>query len=91
MERNEVSIHEVRLFKALQARSGKWATAKEMSDEAEIAGRTARAHLTKFVGLGIVDVAEVFPAHRYRLAEKADKRNAAYINRLKAAASVFGL
>lgn len=91
MERNEVSTHEARLFLAVEKRGGKWATSKELAAEAGIAERTARAHLFKMVGLNILDIAEVFPAHRYRFADKADKRNAAYVIRLRRAVEVFGL
>jgi hypothetical protein len=43
------------------------------------------------VDANIVDQAEVFPAHRYRLSKKARKRNINYIQRLERAAEVFGL
>ena len=91
MERNEISEHEVRLFVALQKRGDQWATTKDLAAEAKIADRTARAHLLKLVRLNMLDVARVFPGHRYRLAGKADKRNQAYIIRLENAASVFGI
>ncbi len=91
MERNEVSIHEAKLFVALEKRGGKWATSKELAGEAQIAERTSRAHLLKMVRMNVLDLAEVFPAHRYRLADKAAKRNAAYVLRLRNAAEVFGL
>jgi hypothetical protein len=45
----------------------------------------------KLVNLGIFDQAEVFPAHRYRLAEMADKRNKGYALRIEQAMSVFGI
>lgn len=90
MERNEVSIHEVRVYVALKAAGG-WMTNAEIAEAAEVAPRTARAHSLKLVRLGVLDLAEVFPAHRYRLAEHARKRNAAYTQRLEAAREVFGL
>jgi predicted ArsR family transcriptional regulator len=91
MERNEISLHEVKVFAALNRREGRWATSKEIAGEAGVAGRTARAHLLKLVRLGIADQAEVFPAHRYRRAEKAAKRNAGYHLRLLAACEVFSV
>ena len=89
METNEVSLHQVKVFQCLEA--GEWLTSKEVAERAGVAGRTARAHLLKLVHLGIVDQAEVFPAHRYRLSEMADKRNKAYVQRLHAAMEVFGI
>lgn len=56
-----------------------------------IAARTVRAHLVRLVNLGLVDQAEVFPAHRYRLSDKAEKRNKAYLLRLLGAFDVFGM
>lgn len=91
MERNEVSIHEAKLFWAFRAQPATWSTSKEMGERSGISPRTARAHCLKLTTLGIVDVAEVFPAHRYRLAEKADKRNGGYVRRLEFACEVFGL
>lgn len=87
MENNEISHHELRVFGA--AKDGEWATAKEIAARASVADRTARHHCLRLVKLGVFDQAEVFPAHRYRLSDKAIKRNAAYMNRLAMAASVF--
>lgn len=91
MERNEISIHETRSFVALVKNNEKWITSKELAKEADIAQRTARAFCLKFTKLGLVDLAEVFPAHKYRISEKASKRNAAYFARLQKACDVFGL
>ena len=90
MERNEISLHEIKIYHALEKQGTAWSTSKKLASLSGIAERTARAHLLKFVKLNIVDVAEVFPAHRYRLAEKADKRNTAYMVRIKRASEVFG-
>lgn len=91
MERNEISIHETRAFVAFLKNKERWITSKELAKEAGIAERTARAFCLKFTQLGLVDLAEVFPAHKYRLSEKASKRNAAYFGRLDRAREVFGL
>ena len=90
METNEISLHLVRVFELAKAHPG-WLTAKEIADRAGVAGRTARAHAAKLVQLGIFDVAEVFPGHRYRLSELAVKRNKPMLQRLEAARMVFGL
>lgn len=89
-ERNEVSIHEVKVFQALAARSGDWLSNRELAALVEgVSYRTVRAHTMKFVRLGLLDQADVFPAHRYRLAATAGKRNKTYLQRLEQAASVF--
>lgn len=89
MEKNEVSIHEVRIFAAMS--DGKWRTVKEIAELSQTARRTAQHHATRYRDLGLVDVAEVYPAHRYRLSEMASKRNASYLKRVETARSVFGI
>lgn len=91
METNEVSMHQCRVFSALLSSAASWLTSREVASKAEVAQRTARAHLLKLVNLGIVDQAEVFPAHRYRLSSKADKRNKTYFRRIEIAAKIFGV
>ena len=88
MERSEISLHEVRLYKTLSEKE--WFTVKTVAEKAKIAARTASLHLKRLSDLGIVDVAEVYPGHRYRLSNKADKRNSGYLNRLKQACEIFG-
>jgi DNA-binding IclR family transcriptional regulator len=91
MERNEVSIQEVRTYCFLLKNKDRWVSHREMAEGSDISERTARSYTLKLVKIGILDLAEVFPSHRYRLSEKAAKRNAAYINRLEQACSVFGI
>lgn len=100
MESSEISTHQARVYKFAAERQGKtvggttvqgWFTASELAEGAQIAPRTARAHALSFVRLGVFDQAEVFPAHRYRLSELADKRNVAMVRRLKEALVIFGL
>ena len=88
METNEISIHEIKVFNVV-SRSG-WIDNKTIAKEAGISGRTARAHTLKLSKLGIFDCAEVFPGHRYRVATKAEKRNAGYLQRIARAKEVFG-
>ena len=90
MERSEVSLQEVKMYLALKANASAWFTSKELAKKTAGNERTARAHLLKLVRLGIVDQAEVFPAHRYRISDKASKRNVAYVQRLETACEVFG-
>jgi predicted ArsR family transcriptional regulator len=89
-ERNEVSVHEARVYLALLA-GDRWLTANDVAEQASVAPRTARAHCLKLVRLGLVDQVETFPAHRYRWSEKGSKRNRGYLQRLEQAVSVFGI
>lgn len=92
MENNEISQHEVLIFKVLEANKGKWITNGEIAKSVSpIAERTVRKHTKRLVDLGLLDVAEVFPAHKYRLSEKAMQRNTAYTKRLQNAVEVFGV
>lgn len=86
-ERNEISLHEIRVYRALLDCA--WHTNKAIAQIAGVAERTARAHTKRLLDLGICDVAEVFPGHRYRLSLKASKRNASYMGRLAEADKVF--
>jgi hypothetical protein len=90
MEKGEVSLHQVKIFEFVRKAAG-WVTAKDVAAGSDVAERTARLHCLNLVNLGIFDQAEVFPAHRYRLSEKAGKRNKAYMIRLEAAKEVFGI
>jgi predicted transcriptional regulator len=89
MERNEISAHEVRFYLSLLKNGESWKTSRDLAKQSDIAYRTARAFSKKFADIGIVETAEVFPAHRYRIAPKADKTNHAYITRLNRAVDVF--
>lgn len=89
MEKNEISIQEVLTFKALS--TGSWMTNQEIAAETKVPVRTVRSKTKKFVDLGLCDQAEIFPAHRYRLSEKASARNKAYLQRLLNAKEILGL
>lgn len=90
MEQNEISLHEIKIYRALHDRPEQWLTNDEILQlVGDMSGRTVRAKTSKFVALGMVDVAEVFPAHRYRWSKKAKQRNAAYLQRLQHADEVF--
>ena len=92
LERNEVSVHEARVYVMVKSHEG-WVSCNELIEKLKgvVAPRTVRAHMTKFQNLNLLDVAEVFPGHRYRWAKKADKRNNGYLKRLDMAVEVFGL
>jgi len=87
MERSEISVHQVRVFRYVKEAAG-WVTAKEIAQGAEVAPRTARAHALWFVGSGIFEEAKVSPGHRYRFSRTA-RRNKAYLLRLNAAAAIL--
>lgn len=92
MERNEISIHEVKIYKALAANADRWVTNQEVVETIDhVAPRTVRQTTKKLVELGLVEQAEVFPAHRFKLSEHAAQRNKGYLDRLNRAADVFGL
>jgi hypothetical protein len=89
-ERSEISRHEIEVFRILK--QGGWFTNAQIAEQADsVAPRTVRAITLKLVRLGLVDQAEVFPAHRFRLSDVADKRNRGYFDRLVRAAEVFGI
>jgi len=93
-ETNEISVHAARIYATLRDRAanGKgWMTAHEIASASEVAPRTARAYAKRFVDAGIVDLAEVFPAHRYRLSTLAKNRNRTYDQRLEQACEIFGI
>jgi predicted transcriptional regulator of viral defense system len=92
MEKNEVSIQEARLFKHMnKIGQSKWVTSKDAAKDSGVNARTARMLLLKLTRMGILECAEVFPAHRYRMAEKAGKRNGGYVTRLEQVCEIFGL
>jgi hypothetical protein len=90
MEGNEISLHQARIYAFLKSTSA-WVTAREIAVGAHVAGRTARAHALNLVKLLILDQAEVFPGHRYRLSSMAHKRNQTYLKRLEEALEIFRL
>lgn len=90
METNEISAHLFRVYSYVKG-SGKWVTSTEVSNHASVAPRTARAHCLRLVQLGIFDQAEVFPSHKYRFSDMAEKRNKAMITRLEKAQEVFAI
>jgi hypothetical protein len=92
MEGNEISIQEAQTFNAFQKCTA-WITSKDLIKQLSDgpAPRSVRHYLAKFVKLGLADVMELWPGHRYRLSDKADKRNTAYFQRLTQAIDAFGL
>lgn len=88
MERNEISAHEVAVWTVL-VNASTWLTSAEIAEQASVAPRTARAHALKLVRANLVDQAELFPGHRYRIAPSAAQRNRGYYDRLTRATEIF--
>lgn len=83
----EVSIHEILVVRALRA-SGTWMTHHEIRaaiTTMPVAERTVRRHVQRLLGLGLVEQASVFPAHRFRWCATSEKRNQAYLQGLERA------
>ena len=93
MERSEISRHEVEIVRVLSGHQGKWLSNAEIGGQLQIkvSPRTIRATTLKLVKIGILDQAEVFPAHRYRLSGFAANRDRGYWDRVNRAAEVFGV
>lgn len=90
MERAEISRHEVAVYNCFRDRPAQWMTNDEAHEiTVGVAKRTIRLHTKRLLDLGILDRMELFPAHKFKLSDKASKRNAAYLARLQAAAVVF--
>lgn len=90
-ERNEISLHEVKVFSALKQRPNEWLTNKGISDVSGVKERTVRLHTLRLVKLGMLEQAEVFPAHRFKWSTNASKRNMAYSQRIEKAVEIFGM
>ncbi|MEO3856204.1 hypothetical protein [Acrocarpospora sp. B8E8] len=92
MERSEISRHEIEVLKVLSGNQTSWLSNAEIAARAQgVAPRTVRATTLKLVKAGVLDQAEVFPGHRFRLADRAAQRNRGYFDRLHRAAEVFGV
>jgi len=90
MEQNEISVHQVRIASCLRD-SGIWMTNADIAKAANVSKRTARLHTHRLTQLGLLDQADVYPGHRFRWSNKADKRNTAYLQRLERAFEAFNM
>lgn len=90
MERNEISIHEVKVYEIFAANKDRWMSNSDIAKAIkDVSPRTIRLHTKRFVDLGILDAAEVFPAHRYRWSSHGARRNKSYSLRLDKASEIF--
>lgn len=88
METSEISIHLFKVF-TFVSKAKRWHTSKEISAQSKVGLRTTRAHCFRLVKAGILDQAEAFPGHRYRISDNATKRNKGFMQRLEQAKEFF--
>ena len=88
-ETSEISEHLVRIIDFVK--TSEWCSNSEIANGANVAYRTARLHTFNMVKLGLFDQADVFPGHRYRYSEQADKRNRALVTRIDQAREVLAI
>lgn len=92
MERKGLSRHEVEVFRVLMSEPARWWTHIEIGEAADaVSDRTVRLHTKRLVDAGLIEVIEVFPGYRYRIAQDGRKRNSAYLTRLRRAALALGI
>jgi hypothetical protein len=90
METNEISLHQVRIFEFVRNADG-WVSMKDVVTGTGSKRETVGVHLRRFVKLGLIDQAEVWPGHRFRVSALAEKRNKAMLERLDRAREIFRL
>ena len=83
-----VSRHAVAVYQAL-AQTGEWLNSCTVAERAQVAPRTARAHLRTLVERGVAECVHVFPGYRYRIVETARGRD--YATQLRAAADALAV
>lgn len=88
-EKSEISLHLVKVFKAIKDADGKWVTNKEVSAMIKMPLRTVASHTLHLSDAGMINQAEVFPAHKFQFSGKADKRNKAFYERVIRAMEIF--
>jgi DNA-binding IclR family transcriptional regulator len=88
MEQTEISIHQWKVYTCLDQRKG-WLSNRNIATITGVSLRNVSLHTKRLVTLGILDQAEVYPGHRFRLSPKANKRNASYFLRLQQASEIF--
>lgn len=85
MENTEISLHLLKVYLFAKRTDG-WFTNAEVTKAAGISDRTARAHTKTLVDKGVLERAEVFPGHRFRLR----LINKAFAKKLDEAVGTFG-
>lgn len=88
-EKSEISLHLVRIWEFFKSNKARWASNQEIQSTVKFSPRTVRMHTLYLVRSGLIDQQEVFPGHRYRLSDVADKRNKNFFERLEKAIEIF--
>lgn len=88
-ESAEISIIEAVAFSYISTKE--WLTSKELAKKAGLNRRTTQKYCRKWTDLGLCDLLEVWPGHMFRLSPRADKRNIAYLKRMRFVQQVLGL
>ena len=89
MEQAEISEHQWKIYDCL-IKGQRWMSNREIAEFTGVSLRRVGFHTKNLVQLGILDQAEVYPGHRFKVASKAEKRNFGYIQRLQQAGEIFG-
>jgi DNA-binding transcriptional ArsR family regulator len=83
--RTKISDPEVAIYHTFLRHKSRWLTNREVADRiGNIAERTVQHHTRRLAKLGILEIAQVFPAPRYRFSEEGMIRNPDYVSRVKA-------
>lgn len=90
METSEISVHQIAVYDFVKS-AGRWVSMKDIISGTGVKRETVGNHCRRFVKLGIFDQAEVWPGHRFRFAELAEKRNPAIIARVFAARNALNM
>lgn len=88
MEKAEISIHQWKIYDCL-VKSQTWMSNKDIAQKTGVSLRRVGFHTNNLVQLGILDQAEVYPGHRFKISNRADKRNTGYLRRLVQAGEIF--
>lgn len=86
VNRYKISQHEVNCYLALKSNCNRWLTNNELAEIANVSQRTARKYSRIFADIGVADVMELFPAHKFRISYEG---NSLMIRELELAALVF--
>jgi predicted DNA-binding transcriptional regulator YafY len=70
MEFKEISSQLVAIIDHLESTKD-WVSVIDIAAETCISRSTVRSHIRKLLGLGIVNIARLYPGFRYRFSEKA--------------------
>src|SRR4029450_12624598 len=91
-ERAEISAHLTAVWLVFKRTDlPPWLDSREIPAASKIAPRTARHHAKYLLDLGLLDRAEAFPRHLYRLSPQAAKRNPRMYQRLEWHAAILNV